>query len=209
MQGPRNLKIQALKWCAFYIERELTQQLPVKCHVHLSTIRLMRLSIYVLVALAGATACSPTFNWRDVRPDDTRLSLLMPCKPDKAQKAVPLGGQPTELMLLSCDAGGVTFAVAVADVKNASKVTATLAEWQSAALANIKAAPTPGAAFKLTGAAIGAVIVKATGQRANGQAVSSQAVYFAQGSQVFQAVMYADKISPDVTETFFSNLKFE
>ena len=170
----------------------------------------MRFSIYAVLALATLAACSPTFNWRDVRPDDTRLSLLMPCKPDKAQKTVPLGGQPTELMLLGCDAGGVTFAVAVADVKDATKVAATLAQWQSATLANIKATPaTPGAAFKLTGLASGGVIVKATGQRANGQAVSSQAAYFAQGSQVFQAVVYADNIAPDAADAFFSGLKFE
>ena len=170
----------------------------------------MRFSIYAVLALATLAACSPTFNWRDVRPDDTRLSLLMPCKPDKAQKTVPLGGQPTELMLLGCDAGGVTFAVAVADVKDATKVAATLAQWQSATLANIKATPaTPGAAFKLTGLASGGVIVKATGQRANGQAVSSQAAYFAQGSQVFQAVVYADNIASDAADTFFSGLKFE
>jgi hypothetical protein len=172
--------------------------------------RPMRFSISAVLALATLAACNPTFNWRDVRPDGTALSLLMPCKPDKAQKTVPLGGQPTELMLLSCDAGGVTFAVAVADVKDAAKTAATLAQWQSATLANIKATPlTPGAALKLTGLPSGAVLVKATGQRANGQAVSSRAAYFAQGAQVFQAVMYADKIAPDVADTFFSGLKFE
>ncbi len=170
----------------------------------------MRFLIYAVFAMFASTACSPTFNWRDVRPDGTRLSLLMPCKPHKAQKTVSLAGQPTELMLLSCDAGGVTFAVAVADVKEVAMTAATLAQWQSATLANMKAAPaTPGAAFKLPGLASGAVIVKASGQRANGQAVSSQAAYFAQGSQVFQAVMYADKILPDVADTFFSGLKFE
>jgi hypothetical protein len=170
----------------------------------------MRFSTCAVLALAGLAACNPTFNWRDVRPDGTRLSLLMPCKPDKAQKTVPLGGQPTALTLLSCDAGGATFAVAVADVKDASKVSATLVQWQSVALANIKATPaTSGAAFKLTGLATGAVMVKATGQRANGKVVSSQAAYFAQGSQVFQAVMYADKMAPDVADTFFSGLKFE
>jgi hypothetical protein len=192
---------------------EFILQLPVKCHVHLSLMRLMRpmrFSISAVLALATLAACNPTFNWRDVRPDGTALSLLMPCKPDKAQKTVPLGGQPTELMLLSCDAGGVTFAVAVADVKDAAKTAATLAQWQSATLANIKATPlTPGAALKLTGLPSGAVLVKATGQRANGQAVSSRAAYFAQGAQVFQAVMYADKIAPDVADTFFSGLKFE
>ena len=170
----------------------------------------MRFLIYAVLALASLTACNPTFNWRDVRPDSTRLALLMPCKPDKVQKTVPLGGQPIELNLLSCDTGGVTFAVAAADVKDATKVAATLAQWQRATLANMKAAPaTTGAAFKLPGLVSDGVMVKATGQRANGQAVSSQAAYFAQGSQVFQAVMYADKIAPDVADTFFSGLKFE
>ena len=170
----------------------------------------MRFQIYAVLALAGLAACNPTFNWRDVRPEDTRLSLLMPCKPDKAQRTVSMAGQPVELNLLSCDAGGVTFAVALADVKDASKAAVALAQWQSATLANMKAAPaTPGGAFKLTGLASGGVLVKATGQRANGQAISSQAAYFVQGSQVFQAVMYADKITPDVAETFFSGLKFE
>ena len=169
----------------------------------------MRFLINAAVALTVLTACNPTFNWRDVRPDGTRLALLMPCKPDKAQRIVPMAGQPTALNLLSCDAGGVTFAVLVADVKEAAKTTAVLVQWQSATLTNIKASPTAGIALKLPGLTSGALMVKATGQRANGQAVSSQAAYFAQGSQVFQAVMYADKIAPSVAETFFSGLKFE
>ncbi|MFN5941493.1 MAG: hypothetical protein ACK44C_14225 [Polaromonas sp.] len=170
----------------------------------------MQSLIYAVLALAGLTACNPTFNWRDVRPEDTRLSLLMPCKPDKAQKTVPMGGQPTALLLLSCDAAGVTFAVAVADVKDASLVKDALVQWQGASLASLKASlATPGAAFKLAGLPSGAVMVSATGKRANGQTVSSQAAYFAQGSQVFQAAIYADKLATDVADTFFSGLKFE
>ena len=170
----------------------------------------MRFQIYLLLGLASLAACSPTFNWRDVRPDGARLSLLMPCKPDKAQKTVAMGGAPAELMLLSCDAGGVTFALAFTDVKDIAKTAPALAQWQSVTLANMKAAPNPATqAIKLTGLPTGAVLVKATGLRPNGQAVSSQAAYFVQGTQVFQAVMYADKIAPDVAETFLSGLKFE
>lgn len=170
----------------------------------------MRFSIHAVLAVLALAACNPTFNWRDVRPDNTRFSLLMPCKPDKAQRTVPMAGQPVELNLLSCDAGGVTFAVALADVKEVSKAAVALAQWQNATLANMKAAPgAPGGAFKFTGLASSAVMVRATGQRANGQEISSQAAYFAQGSQVFQAVIYADKIAPDVADTFFSGLKFE
>ncbi len=169
----------------------------------------MRFLTCALLALTSLAACNPTFNWRDVRSDGTRLTLLMPCKPDKAQRTVPMTGLPTEVNLLSCDAGGVKFAVAVADVKDAAKTADALVNWQSATLANIKAPATPGAAFRLPGLVASGVLVKADGKRVDGQAVSSQALYFAQGSQVFQAVMYADKISADVADTFFSGLKFE
>ncbi|MGB4115934.1 MAG: hypothetical protein WBK51_05240 [Polaromonas sp.] len=164
---------------------------------------------FLTCAVLALAACNPTFNWRDVRPDGTRLAVLMPCKPDKAKRIVPIVGQPTELNLLSCDAGGATFAVTVADVKDAAKTTEALAQWQAVTLANIKAPPAPGNVLKLPGSTPGAVIVKAVGQRANGQAVSSQAAYFAQGTLIFQVVMYADTMSPEVADTFFSGLKFE
>ena len=66
------------------------------------------------------------------------------------------------------------------------------------------------APLKLSGAAVPApVLVKAQGKRADGSAVSGQAAYFAQGSQVFQVVVYAAKLPPEPAETFFSSLKFE
>lgn len=166
-----------------------------------------------LAALLALPGCSPAFNWREVRPDNTALSLLLPCKPDKAEKTVPLGGQPTLLRMLGCDAGGATFAVAVADVADAAQAGAVLARWQALTLANMKAAPGSGQplAFKILGASAGVPVsrVRAQGQRADGSAVSGQAAYFAQGTQVFQVVMYAPQIAPDVAETFFSSLKLQ
>ena len=163
-----------------------------------------------LLALAG---CSPAFNWREVRPDSTRLNLLLPCKPDKAQKVVPLGGQPTTLSMLGCEAGGATFAVAVADLGDAARAAAVLALWQGLTLANMKAAPGTAQALPLTirgaSAAPPVARVQARGQRADGTPVTGQAAYFAQGSQVFQVVVYAPQIAPEVAETFFSSLKFE
>ena len=176
-------------------------------------LRFLTLSTAGLAALLALAACSPAFNWREVRPENTRLNLLLPCKPDKAQKVVPLGGQPTTLAMLGCDAGGATFAVAVADVGDASQAAPVLALWQDLTLANMKAAPGARQLLspKIPGASDGAPVsvVLAQGQRADGTAVSGQAAYFAQGSQVFQVVMYAPQIAPEVAETFFSSLKFE
>ncbi|MBI5908193.1 MAG: hypothetical protein HY853_06395 [Burkholderiales bacterium] len=166
----------------------------------------------MMAGLLLLMACNPAFNWREVRPDNTGLTLLLPCKPDQAQRSVPLGGQPTELAMLGCDAGGATFAIAVATLAapgEAGQVSAALAGWQTATLTHIKAGAEQVTLLKVPGAALQpqAVRVRATGQRADGSAVQSQAAYFAQGRQVFQAVIYADQITPEVAETFFSSLK--
>lgn len=171
------------------------------------TIRATAVSLLLLLA-----ACNPVFNWREVRPDNTALTVLLPCKPDKAQRSVPLGGRPTELAMLGCDAGDATFAVAVATLEDAAQAAAVLAGWQTATLANLKAAGDGQTGpLKLPGADAlpPAVLVRASGQRANGRAVQSQAAYFSQGRQVFQAVIYADKIDSEVAETFFSSLKLD
>ena len=164
------------------------------------------------LALLAVAACSPAFNWREVRPEGTRLALLLPCKPDMAQKIVPLGGKATSLSMLGCDAGGATFAVAVADIGDAAQSAAILSQWQALTLANMKASGAPEVlALKVPGAPVqpAPVRVAAQGLRGDGSAVRGEAAYFAQGSQVFQVVMYAAKPAPEAAETFFSSLKFE
>ena len=162
----------------------------------------------VVCLLAG---CNPTFNWRNVRPDETRLALLLPCKPDQAEKVVPLGGRPTSLRMLGCEAGGVTFAVAVADLGDSSRASDVLRQWQALTLANMKAGVPQVTPLVLKGAAPSPapVLVKAQGQRADGTAVSGQAAYFLQGTQVFQVVVYADKLAPDVAEAYVASLSFD
>lgn len=185
------------EWCDGYSPLQLNMYWP----------------LLIFVGVTALAACSPDFNWRDARPENTRLSLLLPCKPDKAQKVVPLGGQPTLLSMLGCEAGGTTFAVAVADVGDTSRAAPLLAQWQSLTLANMKAAPASIERLPLTLAGAQgptqALRVAAQGRRADGVAVMGQAAYFSQGSQLFQAVLYAPKIAPEVAETFFSSLKFQ
>lgn len=165
-----------------------------------------------LLALMLLQACSPSLNWRDVRPEGASLVLLLPCKPDKAQRTVPLGGFATELNMLGCDAGGATFAVASANISDAAKVAEVLAQWQKLTLLNMKAsAGAQVSPLKVAGsdALPPAVLVKAQGRRADGNPVTGQAAYFARGAQVFQVVMYADKVAPEAGDTFFSSIKFE
>lgn len=167
--------------------------------------------VALLATLLTLTACSPTFNWREVRPDGTRLALLLPCKPDKAEKTVPLGGRDTLLAMLGCETGGATFAVAVADIGHAANAADVLGQWQRLSLAGIQAAEPQTRPLKLPGATGPVLVVSAEGVRADGAPVRLSAAYFAQGSQVFQAVLLVAASAPpaDAAETFFSSLRFQ
>ncbi|AOW11819.1 hypothetical protein LPB72_08945 [Hydrogenophaga crassostreae] len=152
-------------------------------------------------------ACSPTFNWRELRADGAPLVALMPCKPETATRPVPMLGEPTELHMHSCEAGGLTFAVAWAKLDDATKAAEALEQWQAASLASIRVVP--GASTGWVMALPGATRVqgvKAQGSDHLGQPLQTQAVYFAQGGWVYQAAVYGPKLPEQATTAFFDGL---
>ncbi len=161
--------------------------------------------------LLSVSACSPTFNWRELRVDGTPLLALMPCKPESATRPVPLGGAaagPTALHMHSCEAGGLRFAVAWADVGQAAQVAPALAAWRSASLQAIRVAPAAAGdwAVKLPGADP-VQGVAAQGTDAQGQPVQSRALYFARGTQVFQAAVYGPRLPDEALDAFVAGLQ--
>src|SRR5512134_2247565 len=93
-----------------------------------------------LLAAGLAAGCSPTFNWREVRAEPTPLTAMLPCKPDKATREVPMAGRRVELTALSCEAGGATFALLFADVGEPARLGEVLAQWNTATLGNLRSA---------------------------------------------------------------------
>jgi len=169
--------------------------------------------LLTLSVLLLASACSPKLNWRDVQPGNSGLTLLLPCKPDQGEKIVPLGGRSTKMTMLGCDAGGATFAVAIADLGDAPNLPEVLTQWQALTLSNMKAAPstTQTRPLRVPGASAepAPVLMLAQGQRPDGSAVNGWAAYFSKGSQVVQVVMYATAIEPVAAEIFFASIKFD
>jgi hypothetical protein len=85
----------------------------------------------ILVALGlacVAAACTPAFNWRDVGFEGTPVAALLPCKPDRGERTVPLAGAPRQMVMAGCEAGGATFTVAVVTVQDAAQVGAVKTE---------------------------------------------------------------------------------
>lgn len=159
------------------------------------------------LCLAG---CSPTLNWRQVNPEGVDMSLLLPCKPDRASKSVPLGGRETRLSMTGCEAGGATYALSVAELADAGAVAEVLSQWQTQMLSHMRAdlSTQQRKSMTLAGADGPApVLVSARGAHPEGQAIEGRALFFARGARVFQAVIYGPRISADAAETFFGGMK--
>lgn len=137
--------------------------------------------------------------------------MLLPCKPDRAQKTVPLAGRATLLSMVGCEAEGATFALSVADIGDAAQAVTVLSQWQALTLSHMRAAAPVQSPIQIAGASLqpAPVRVVAQGQQADGQRIEGQAVYFARGSQLFQAVVYAPRMPPEAADTFFASLKLQ
>lgn len=166
-----------------------------------------RSAIAVTLASWLLGACSPTFNWRELRADGAPLVALMPCKPEAATRPVPMLGQPTELHMHSCEAGGLTFAVAWAKLDDAAKASEALGQWQVASLASIRVAPGSSTDWAMALPRADRVQgVKAQGSDHIGQPLQTQAVYFSKANWVYQAAVYGPKLPEQATSAFFDGL---
>lgn len=166
----------------------------------------------LILSVCALTACSPTFNWRDWPLAGTPLTALFPCKPEQAEREVPLGGAPTVLHMHSCDAGGVTFAVAWIKVAETEHVAPALAQWRLATLGAIRAdasqADDPKQRWE--GGVAGAqqsVGMRAQGHDRQGRALQAQVLFFSRGTQVYQAALYGTQWSDEVGSSFFEGLR--
>lgn len=164
----------------------------------------------LLLAL-GAAACSPTYNWREVRVEPTRLKAVLPCKPDAAARKLPMGGREVEVRALGCEAGAATYAVLTADIGETARADETLAQWNRATLANLRGNAVRTQPFVPPGALAlpSSLRVTAEGRRADGSAIRGEAAYFAQGTRVFQAAVYGAELRPEMLQPFFEGLKLE
>lgn len=90
------------------------------------------IKLIVFNAALMMLACTPAFNWRDVAFDGLPVAALLPCKPDRGERMVPLAGAPRQMVMAGCEAGGATFTVAVVNVAEPSKVDAVKAELRAA-----------------------------------------------------------------------------
>lgn len=152
-------------------------------------------------------ACSPTFNWREVRPADAGIQTLMPCKPDTAERQVPLGPVPVPLHMASCETGGFTYALAWVELGEGVDLGDAQKAWESASRLSLRA-PSPGVSTDVVvPGAQRATGVVFSGQNPQGARTDARTVYLQIGRRLYQAAVYGHPMPSEATDPFFENLK--
>ncbi|HMN22470.1 MAG TPA: hypothetical protein PKA16_13890 [Ottowia sp.] len=176
-------------------------------------LRFIGIGMISLVALA----CTPALNWRTVALESSSASALLPCKPERTRREVPLGGVPTDLAVVGCRSGAMTFAVMTARMSDDVETDAVLAGWQQATLANMRAeaATVERSDFRPAGGLplVHAQRLLARGRGGDGRAVAAQAVWSARaapggGAELLHAVVYAEQVQPEVADAFFAGIRW-
>lgn len=162
-----------------------------------------------LATASAALACSPTLDWRELRPDGSGIVLRLPCKPDRHARSLVMAGHAVRMEMLACSAGGATFALTFADLPDPAAIAPALAELRERAVANIGAAPAAPAGVNVPGMTPNpqAGRITLSGRLPDGVAVQAQAVFFAKGLRVYQASVIGARPDGEAQEIFFAALK--
>lgn len=178
-----------------------------------------------LAAAVLLAACSPTFNWREVPVAESGLTALLPCKPDRAERTLPLGAESVRVDMTGCEAGGATFAIAHASANGPAQAEAWLEAWRTATRAQL-GKPEEAGASGASGASGDAQVTQApaTLQRAAATpaplrldarkrgAAPVQILWFAQSQKdgtvaLYQATVLGAPSSNEAAQTFFEGLR--
>jgi hypothetical protein len=162
-----------------------------------------------MLLVQALAACTPSLDWREVRPEGSALTLLMPCRPSAQTRSVVLAGRSVRLVLTACSAGGQTWAVAAADLADPAVVEPALVELRQSAARNLGAADAAALPLAVSGATPNAASVRVgfAGHLPDGAAVQEQVALFTRGTVVFQATVVGARLPPDAVDTFFGSLR--
>jgi hypothetical protein len=177
--------------------------------------RLLRGFHFLLVG-ALLTACSPKFDWREVRPADAGFAIALPGRPQVETRELDFDGGKVSMTMASAGIGPTLFAAGAAQLPAAAlapeRLDATVGWFRAALLRNVGATdsrtePAPALRGVQTRAALA---VTATGRPGkDGRAVQLAARFYVADDRLYQVVALgaAGEIPPQALETFFDSFR--
>ncbi|HEY1089524.1 MAG TPA: hypothetical protein VGE47_00390 [Burkholderiaceae bacterium] len=155
----------------------------------------MRTLLFAVMALA---ACSPTLNWREVRPEHSGAFLLLPCKAEVEQRG--------SMGLAQCKAGDAQFALSWALLDAPEQVTPALQQMREGLQQRLQAQARAPHAVQISGMTPNAA---ALSQSLDAPGLHAELAVFARGLRVYQLLMTGKKADPAAWDTLLSSLRLE
>jgi hypothetical protein len=94
-------------------------------------------SIALLSTSLLLAACSPKFDWREIRSNDAPYAVAMPSKPNTVTRQIDLNGSQVAMTMTVSTVEGVTFAVGTAELPDATQAQVSLNSMKTALVKNI------------------------------------------------------------------------
>lgn len=166
-------------------------------------------STLFLLCLALLAACSPKYDWREIRGSSTPFVLAFPAKPNSQTRSTELGPLKLEMTMHSVRVEGSTFAIGSATLPDAAQARAALPLLKQALLTNIGAQPD-----RETISVTGDIELEASGrQQAYGkeQPLQLQARFLTRGKYLYQLVIIGPPgaVAREQSDTFFTSFRAE
>ncbi len=167
----------------------------------------------VLVLPALLAACSPGLDWREVRPADSGLLLMFPCKPEVHSRPAT-SSEPVRMGMAQCKADGITFSVSWAEVRDPALVTPAMRQMRESVMSKLGAAEAGAPqALQVPGMTPSPEAVQLhlrSPARPGGAAASEvDLALFTRGLWVYQVLMLAPKRQPAAWDGFINAMKLE
>jgi len=163
-----------------------------------------------LLAVCLLSACTPTYDWRDVRGTAAPYSILLPSKPSTHAREINLGGIRTTMTMTAAEVEQVTFAVATAELPDATQAQAALKVMKDTMVKNISGVVLEEKS-KQEGPLTVINLVAGPPAGAQGNAKSLHARFVARERRVYQVMVVGPKqtMPMEAIDTFFGSFKTE
>ncbi|MES2832023.1 MAG: hypothetical protein V4695_08525 [Pseudomonadota bacterium] len=168
----------------------------------------MRRVASMLLAVSLLAACTPTYDWRDVRGTEASYTVLLPSKPSTHAREVNLGGIRTTMTMRAAAVENVTFAVGTAELADAAQAQAALQVMKNTMVGNINGVVRQEKSHR-EGALSTIDLIAGPAAGADGNAKALHARFVARERWVYQAVVVGREKSMriEAVDTFLGSFK--
>jgi hypothetical protein len=160
-----------------------------------------------LISLVVMSACSPKFDWREIRNDEANFVVLLPSKPAVFSREIQLEDVKVTMKMQAAKVDDINFAVGFFQTDNNSDKAKLLAAMKTGMLKNIQGKEViegdknqnPSNKSHIT----------AVGKLASGGNVKMVAQFVSQGPWLYQVVVMGDEkqLTPEVVDMFMTSFK--